>query len=64
MTEGMAAAWAQNHVDNNTSLGAWADLKEAIKTAFSPIDDAGVARMELKELRQGQGNLEDYIAQF
>jgi Retrotransposon gag protein len=64
MTEGTAATWVQNHVDQNTSLETWVDLKEAIKMAFSPIDDAGAVRMELKELRQGQGDLKDYIAQF
>jgi Retrotransposon gag protein len=64
MTEGTAATWAQNHVDQNTNLGTWADLKAAIKKAFSPIDDAGMVRTELKELRQGQGDLEDYITQF
>jgi Retrotransposon gag protein len=64
MTGGTAAAWAQNHVDQNTNLGTWVDLKAAITKAFSPIDDAGTARTELKELRQGQGDLEDYITQF
>jgi Retrotransposon gag protein len=64
MMEGMAAAWAQNYVDQNMDLETWVDLKEAIKTAFSPVDDAGAAWTELKELRQGQGDLKDYIAQF
>jgi Retrotransposon gag protein len=64
MMEGTAATWAQNHVDQNTNLGTWVDLKEAIKTAFSPVNDAGAARTEFKELKQGQGDLEDYIAQF
>jgi Ty3 transposon capsid-like protein len=62
MNGGMASAWALER-GNREQFGTWQRFVTEVKEAFSPIDDAGSARTEMKTLKQGD-NLEDYINQF
>jgi hypothetical protein len=62
MNGGTALAWALNF-GNRPSLGTWERLIAEVKEVFSPIDDTGTARTEMKTLKQGD-DLEEYINQF
>jgi hypothetical protein len=45
-------------------LGLLTSSNKLFRTAFTPIDDEGVAKTELRTLRQGDTRIEEYIAQF
>jgi hypothetical protein len=62
MTGGTASAWALTKGDQ-LDMGTWEEFEKELLSAFSPIDDAGSARTEMKNLTQGD-KLEDYVAQF
>jgi hypothetical protein len=46
------------------NFGTFDEFKQAVQTAFTPIDNEGVAKTELHTLRQGDKRIEEYIAQF
>jgi hypothetical protein len=46
------------------NFGTFDKFKQAVQTAFTPIDDKGVAKTELCTLQQGDKRIEEYIAQF
>jgi hypothetical protein len=68
MIGGTATAWkeaftAKAITDND--FGTWAKFKTDLTEAFSPVDDAGTARTQIKNLKQSScDNLEDYISKF
>ncbi|KAF8235427.1 hypothetical protein L208DRAFT_1185803, partial [Tricholoma matsutake] len=68
MNGGTAAAWVQAFVNQHQSegLGEYADFQQKVLAleAFSPTDNAGTAKTEIKNLKQGSGNLEEYVANF
>jgi hypothetical protein len=67
MNGGVAGSWKQGRVAaylKAGSFGTFKDFKAAVKTAFTPIDDEGVAKTELRTLQQGEKRIEEYIAQF
>jgi hypothetical protein len=67
MNGGVAGSWKQGKTAaylNAGNFGTFDEFKQAVKTAFTPIDDGGVAKTELRTLRQGDMRIEEYIAQF
>jgi hypothetical protein len=67
MNGGVAGSWKQGKTAaylNTGNFGTFDEFKQAVKTAFTPIDDEGVAKTELRTLRQGDMRIEEYIAQF
>ncbi|KAF8222399.1 hypothetical protein L208DRAFT_1176846, partial [Tricholoma matsutake] len=54
MNGGTAAAWAQAFVNQHQSKGLreYADFRQKVLGAFSPIDDARTAKTENKNLKQ------------
>ncbi|KAF8227919.1 hypothetical protein L208DRAFT_1294421 [Tricholoma matsutake] len=38
-------------------FGEYTDFRQKVLEAFSPINDAGMAKTEIKNLKQGSGNL-------
>ncbi|KAF8219256.1 hypothetical protein L208DRAFT_1341998, partial [Tricholoma matsutake] len=53
MNEGTAAAWAQAFMNQHQTkgLGEYADFRKEVLEAFSLIDDARMAKTEIKNLR-------------
>jgi hypothetical protein len=67
MNGGVAGSWKQGKTATYLkagTFGTFKDFKAAVKTAFTPIDDEGVAKTELQTLRQGKKRIEEYIVQF
>jgi hypothetical protein len=67
MNRGVAGSWKQGKTAaylKAGNFGTFDKFKQAIQTAFTPIDDEGVAKTELRTLRQGDKRIEEYIAQF
>jgi hypothetical protein len=67
MNGGVAGSWKQGKTAaylKARSFGTFEDFKAAVKTIFTPINDEGVAKTELRTLRQGEKRIEEYIAQF
>ena len=67
MNGGVAGSWKQGKVAaylKAGSFGTFEAFKTAVKTAFTPINDEGVAKTELRTLRQGEKRIEEYITQF
>jgi hypothetical protein len=68
MTGGTATAWKEAFTvkaitDND--FGTWAAFKIALTEAFSPVNNAGTARTQIKNLKQSScDSVEDYIAKF
>ncbi|KAF8227605.1 hypothetical protein L208DRAFT_1060231, partial [Tricholoma matsutake] len=54
MNGGTAAAWVQAFVNQHQSegLGEYADFRQKVLEAFSLIDDTGMAKTEIKNLKQ------------
>jgi hypothetical protein len=67
MNRGVAGSWKQGKTAaylKARDLGTFDEFKQAVQTAFTPIDNEGVAKTELCTLRQGNKRIEEYIAQF
>jgi hypothetical protein len=67
MNGGVAGSWKQGKTAaylKDGNFGTFDEFKQAVRTAFTPIDDEGVAKTELRTLRQGDMRIEEYIAQF
>jgi hypothetical protein len=68
MIGGTATAWkeaftAKAITDNN--FGTWAKFKTDLTAVFSPVDNAGTAQTQIKNLKQSScDSLEDYISKF
>jgi hypothetical protein len=67
MNGGVAGSWKQGKTAaylKAGDFGTFDEFKQAVRTAFTPINDEGVAKTELRTLRQGDTQIEEYIAQF
>jgi hypothetical protein len=67
MNGGVAGSWKQGKTAaylKAGNFGTFDEFKQAVQTAFTPIDDKGVAKTELRTLRQGNKRIKEYIAQF
>jgi hypothetical protein len=67
MNGGVAGSWKQGKTAaylKAGNFGTFDEFKQAVQTAFTPINDEGVAKTELCTLRQGDMRIEEYIAQF
>jgi hypothetical protein len=67
MNGGVAGSWKQGKTAaylKAGNFGTFDKFKQAVQTAFTPIDDEGVAKTELCTLQQGNKRIEEYIAQF
>jgi hypothetical protein len=67
MNRGVAGSWKQGKTAaylKAGNFGTFDEFKQAVQTAFTPIDDEGVAKTELCTLRQGDKWIEEYIVQF
>ncbi|KAF8239079.1 hypothetical protein L208DRAFT_1222007, partial [Tricholoma matsutake] len=66
MNGGTAATWVQAFVNQHQSkgFGEYADFRQKVLEAFSLIDNTGTAKTEMKNLKQGSGNLKEYVASF
>jgi hypothetical protein len=67
MNGGVAGSWKQGKTAaylKDGNFGTFDEFKQAVRTAFTPIDNEGVAKTELRTLRQGDMRIEEYIAQF
>jgi hypothetical protein len=67
MNGGVAGSWQQGKTAaylKARNFGTFDEFKQAVQTAFTLIDDEGVAKTELRTLRQGDKRIEEYIAQF
>jgi hypothetical protein len=69
MTSGTAKTWKEAYLDEilankKPDFGKFDDFLKKIKEAFSSSDSEGEARAQLRQLRQGTGQVDDYIAQF
>ena len=63
MNGGTAGAFAEIK-GKEENLGSWAEFKKSIEKTFLPIDDARAAHLEMKQLKQQKGKLEDYSTKF
>ena len=69
MTKGTAKAWKEAFVHDALSqdpptFGTYKNFLEILKKAFAAADVEGDARASLRQLRQGNGTVDDYISQF
>jgi hypothetical protein len=67
MNGGVAGSWKQGKTAAYLKVGNFGtfdEFKQAVQTVFTPIDDKGVAKTELRTLRQGDKRIEEYITQF
>jgi hypothetical protein len=67
MNGGVAGSWKQGKTAaylKAGDFGTFNEFKQAVQTAFTPINDKGVAKTELRTLQQGDKRIEEYIAQF
>jgi hypothetical protein len=67
MNGGVAGSWKQGKTAvylKAGNFGTFDEFKQAVQTAFTPIDDEGVAKTELRTLRQGDKRIKEYIVQF
>jgi hypothetical protein len=67
MNRGVAGSWKQEKTAaylKAGNFGTFNEFKKAVQTVFTPIDDEGVAKTELRTLCQGDKRIEEYIAQF
>jgi hypothetical protein len=67
MNGGSAGSWKEGKTAEcitNNNFGTWAGFKQELLLHFSPVDDAGVARTEIRELKQGSRPVEEYISEF
>jgi hypothetical protein len=67
MNGGVAGSWKQGKTAaylKAGNFGTFDKFKQTVQTAFTPIDNEGVAKTELRTLRQGDKRIEEYIAQF
>ena len=69
MTKGTALAWKEawtQHIldEENGNFGTLEDFIKEVKKAFSAADTEGDARAKLRQLRQGKGSVDEYIAEF
>jgi hypothetical protein len=67
MNGGVAGSWKQRKTTaylKARDFSTFNDFKQAVRTAFTPINDEEVAKTELQTLRQGDKRIEEYIAQF
>jgi hypothetical protein len=68
MIGGTAMAWKEAFMAkaiNDNNFGTWAQFKTDLTAAFSPVNDAGTARTQIKNLKQSScDSLEDYITKF
>jgi hypothetical protein len=67
MNGGVAGSWKQGKTAaylKDGNFGTFDEFKQAVRTTFTPIDDEGVAKTELRTLQQGDMRIEEYIVQF
>ena len=69
MTKGPAKAWKEAYVQDivmkkYVTFGSYNNFIEKIQKAFAAADVEGDARATLRQLRQGNGTVDDYISQF
>lgn len=69
MNDGIAASWAagiikEGQASSPVSYGTWSDFIAKINTSFLPINSSADAVTKLKDLKQGSGSVDDYIAKF
>jgi hypothetical protein len=67
MNGGVAGSWKQGKTAvylKARDFGTPNKPKQAVQTAFTPIDDKRVAKTELQTLRQGDKRIKEYIVQF
>ena len=69
MTKGMAKAWKEAFVQNvisreNPTFRSYKEFLEDVHKAFAAADIEGDARATLRQIRQGNGTVNDYISQF
>ena len=69
MTKGTAKAWKEAFVQNvitrePQTFGSYTEFLEKVHKAFVAADIEGDARASLRQLRQGNGTIDDYISQF
>jgi hypothetical protein len=67
MNRGVARSWKQGKTAvylKAGNFGTFDKFKQAVQTAFTPIDNEEVAKTELQTLHQGDKRIEEYIVQF
>jgi hypothetical protein len=67
MNGGVVGNWKQGTAAVYLKAGNFSTFnkfKQAIQTTFTPINDEGVAKTELRTLCQGDKRIEEYIMQF
>jgi Retrotransposon gag protein len=69
MTKGTAKAWKEAFIQDiisgpTKSFGTYNDFLKNIEKSFAAADVEGDARAVLRQLRQGNGTVDDYISQF
>jgi hypothetical protein len=67
MNRGVAGSWKQGKTAvylKAGNFGTFDEFKKAVQTTFTPIDDKGVAKTELRTLCQGDKRIKEYITQF
>jgi hypothetical protein len=67
MNGGVAGSWKQGKTAaylKARNFETFDEFKQAVQIAFTPIDDEGVAKTELRTLCQGDMRIKEYIAQF
>jgi hypothetical protein len=67
MNGGSAGSWKEGKTAEcitNNNFGTWAGFKQELLLHFFPVDDAGVARTEIRHLKQGSRPVEEYISEF
>ncbi|THH32422.1 hypothetical protein EUX98_g1749 [Antrodiella citrinella] len=69
MNEGIAASWAAGVIKEGqestpASYGTWNDFITKVNTSFLPINSSADAVTKLKDLKQGSGSVDEYIAKF
>lgn len=65
MKNGTAGAWKLVFAkDHASGYGTWNEFKTSFRESFEPIDQEANTRLELDQLRQGNGNADDYVSKF
>ena len=67
--EGDAASWKEQMIEEKMkteplNLGTWDAFVKALKTSFEPYDAPGDALEEMKNMRLGNGSIDQHIANF
>jgi hypothetical protein len=67
MNKGCVLLWAEWMVEEVMLPGYianWGAFKINVRTAFSDLDHVVMARLKIKEVKQGKESMDDYVVQF